>query len=233
MSQHGQFKRVGSAVAETFVSVSPTSKKEETPESSEIEADPEKQAKLNQLKSPSEAQQETVVHGNPEGIEAFQQLSLAEMAETRVTFGRTHVGKTYEELWNQEKGWIKWFCKTYQDSTKEEHRKLLIYVERKVERLELEHELPTLEAPAVQQGIVRPRSEAMPKAKSASTPPTETVTVDDTNISEEIWEPWDVTLPMDGAEMISQQENIGALQVRVLNIENALTEILTLIRPPN
>ena len=62
MSQHGQFKRVGSAVAETFVSVSPTSKKEETPESSEIEADPEKQAKLNQLKSPSEAQQETVVH---------------------------------------------------------------------------------------------------------------------------------------------------------------------------
>ena len=61
MSQHGQFKRVGSAVAETFVSVSPTSKKEETPESSEIEADPEKQAKLNQLKSPSEAQQETVV----------------------------------------------------------------------------------------------------------------------------------------------------------------------------
>jgi hypothetical protein len=73
----------------------------------------------------------------------------------------------------------------------------------------------------------------MPKAKSASTPPTETETVDDTNISEEIWEPWDVTLPMNGAEMISQQENIGALQVRVLNIENALTEILTLIRPPN
>jgi len=174
-----------------------------------------------------------VLQGNPEGIEAFQQLSLAEMAETRVTFGRTHVGKTYEELWNQEKGWIKWFCKTYQDSTKEEHRKLLIYVEGKVECLELEHELPTLETPTVQQGIVRPRSKAMPKAKSASTPPTETETVDDTNISEEIWEPWDVTLPMNGAEMISQQENIGALQVRVLNIENALTEILTLIRPPN
>ena len=57
-----------------------------------------------------------VLQGNPEGLEAFQQLSLAEMAETRVTFGKTHVGKTYEELWNQEKGWIKWFCKTYQDS---------------------------------------------------------------------------------------------------------------------
>ena len=106
-----------------------------------------------------------VLQGNPEGLEAFQQLSLAEMAETRVTFGKTHVGKTYEELWNQEKGWIKWFCKTYQDSTKEEHRKLLIYVEKKVERLELEHELPTLTEPTVQQGIVRPRSKAMPKGQ--------------------------------------------------------------------
>jgi hypothetical protein len=174
-----------------------------------------------------------VFRGNPEGLEAFQQLSLAEVAETRVTFGRTHVGKTCAELWNQEKGWIKWFCKTYQDSTKEEHRKLLIYVGREVERIELEQDLPPLATPTVQQGIVQPRGKTMPKAKAAAVHPVESPTGEDMIVSEEIWEPWDVTMPMNGAEVVSQQETMGALQDRVLNIENALTEILTLIRPPN
>jgi hypothetical protein len=174
-----------------------------------------------------------VLQGNPEGLEAFQQLSLAEMAETRVTFGRSHVGKTYEEMWNHEKGWIKWFCKTYQDSSKEEHRKLLIYVDRKVERIEMEHELPPLANPTVQQGIVQPRSKTMPNAKATAVHSVEHPTLEDTNVSEENWEPWDVMMPMHGAEVVTHQETIGALQDRVLNIENALTEILTLIRPPN
>ena len=62
LSQHGQFKRIGSAVAETFVSVSPTSQKTQTSESSGGEVSPEKQAKLDQLKSPSEVQQDAEVH---------------------------------------------------------------------------------------------------------------------------------------------------------------------------
>ena len=174
-----------------------------------------------------------VLQGNPEGIQEFQKLSLAEMSETRVTFGKTHVGKTYEEVWQSEKGWVKWFCKVYGDSGKEEHKKFLIFVERKVERLELENELAPLQQ-TVEQGIVMPRSKAMPKAKATAAHPAEASALAESLVmSEGIWDPWEEMEPETIPVGAQQTEAVEALQHRVLNIENALTEILTLIRPSN
>ena len=121
----------------------------------------------------------------------------------------------------------------YVDSGKEEHKKFLIFVERKVERLELENELAPLQQ-TVEQGIVMPRSKAMPKAKATAAHPAEASALAESLVmSEGIWDPWEEMEPETIPVGAQQTEAVEALQHRVLNIENALTEILTLIRPSN
>ena len=56
-----------------------------------------------------------LAQGSGESVEAFRQLSVEEMGQHKVTFGKSHIGKTYAdyaEMWQQEKGWIRWFSKT-------------------------------------------------------------------------------------------------------------------------
>lgn len=96
----------------------------------------------------------------------FQQMSAQEMGETKVMFGKTHIGRTFAEVWNEEKTWAKWFTKAYADSQKPEHQKFLMYVEKMVTEHEQIHQLPPPET--VSQGIVQPRCKQMLKAKAAS-----------------------------------------------------------------
>lgn len=94
---------------------------------------------------------------SPDSVEAFEMKSLEEMGNNRVSFGRAHVGKSFLEMWETEKNWVKWFIRTYADSQKEEHRKMVIYVERMVQQQEAEQGLPPMDMPEPQQGIVQPR----------------------------------------------------------------------------
>ena len=74
---------------------------------------------------------ERVMNRTPtENIKEFRQLDLETMSQHRITFGRTHVGKTFAEVWDQEKSWMKWFAKTHASSTKPEHLKVLAYQEK-------------------------------------------------------------------------------------------------------
>ena len=166
-----------------------------------------------------------------EGIDQFRLLSLDEMLATKVTFGRVHVGKTYGEVWDREKGWVRWFSKTYGDSKKVEHMKMLTFIERMVDSHEATHNLPVMDE--TQQGVILPRCKAQPKSKSMAAPaqecPVHEIPVD---VMEEFMEdPWDVT---DRPAMLtSQAEHINALESRVAGMENALTEILGHLRSSN
>jgi len=169
---------------------------------------------------------------SPDGVAAIEQKTLEEMGNCKIAFGKAHVGKSYLEMWETEKGWMKWFIRTYSDSHREEHRKLIIYVEKMVQQLEIDNGLPTLEETETQQGVVQPRCKVLPKAK-ASAHMTNQAHVDAmTVMSEDPNDPWDVMEQIHTMPVTTQfQEDMNAMQNRVLAVENALTEILSLLRP--
>ena len=63
-------------------------------------------------------------HENEEFVETFKSKPLEDMGQYPVTFGKTHLGKPYIEVWTSQMPWLKWFIKTYEKSTKVEHQKL-------------------------------------------------------------------------------------------------------------
>ena len=169
---------------------------------------------------------------SPDGVAAFEQKTLEEMGNNRIAFGKAHVGKTYLEMWENEKAWMKWFIRTYSDSQREEHRKLIIYVEKMVQQHEIDNGLPPLEESETQQGIVQPRCKVLPKAKASAHMMNHATTDAMTVMSEDPNEPWDVMEPIHTMPMnLQYQEDMNVMQNRVLAVENALTEILSLLRP--
>ena len=148
-----------------------------------------------------------------DGLKDFQALSAVEMGETCLAFGKAHAGRRFSEIWELEQGWVNWFVKTYSNSSKIEHRKMLIYVERKVEEIEHLNQMEPLTNPS-SQAILQPKSKASAKARANPRPPWELAS----NTSG-ISDPWDAV-----------DETVEALQGRMMSVENALTEIMNHLR---
>ena len=102
---------------------------------------------------------------------------------------------------------------------------MVIYVERMVQQQEAEQGLPLMDMPEPQQGIVQPRCKGYPKAKPAPAS-SNNVPVDMMTVMRDVMEPLNRERHQDPLP-----EEVQALQTRVLSIENALTEILSLMRP--
>lgn len=68
----------------------------------------------------------------------FENMSLEELEQQEVSFGKTHVGKSFKQVWDHEQRWILTFSKTWGDSQKLEHRIFLLFVQRMVEQCESE-----------------------------------------------------------------------------------------------
>ena len=168
-----------------------------------------------------------------ESIEEFRQLDLETMSQHRITFGRTHVGnhvgKTYAEMWDQEKQWTKWFAKTHADSRKTEHMKLLAYMEEALDQYEKAHNMVPLKNPEDLQGVILPKSKCMPKSRAM---PADQIPVEVAEDEIDPLDPWDV-MDASSTSHVASTEMIDALQVRVLNMEGALAEILGHLRQGN
>ena len=67
----------------------------------------------------------------------FDHLSLKDLEESTIDFGQTHRGKTYLEMWNRHQDWIGWFVNHYEKSGKENHQKVIHFIQMKIERAEL------------------------------------------------------------------------------------------------
>ena len=75
------------------------------------------------------------------------------------------------------------------------------------------------------------RCKGFPKAKAAPASALNGPVVTMTVMSEDPFDPWDVMEPMTSHQQNHLQEEDQELQNRVVSIENALSEILSLIRP--
>lgn len=77
----------------------------------------------------------------------------------KITYGKTHAGKTLEDVWLTSQDWIKWFLQHFAESGKMEHRRMIKLIKLKIE--EAENHAGTLQAPCL------PKAKAAPKILAA------------------------------------------------------------------
>ncbi|CAL1151720.1 unnamed protein product [Cladocopium goreaui] len=68
--------------------------------------------------------------------ESIEHLTKENLKDEVMSFGKSHLGKTYEEMWVCHPDWIRWFTAHYHNSTKLEHRKMIHYIGLKIEESE-------------------------------------------------------------------------------------------------
>eukprot|EP00435_Cladocopium_sp_Y103_P039205 s1270_g10.t1 len=167
----------------------------------------------------------------PEAVPEFEfnHLSTEELANYKIRFGKTHLGKTYQKMWDTEQPWIRWFAQRYHQSSKWEHRVFLEFVERKVERCELTGaKAPSGSAVAPVAGAA---SKACPKAKAMTAPPVAEVpiTVWDDEEDQDLFEVVPENEPTAQIESVVPVTSVSHLETRMLHMENALARVINYI----
>ena len=97
-------------------------------------------------------------------IANIMNMTLEDLRLEKVTFGKAHVGKTFQEMASETK-YLTWFTETFRHSRKPEHVKLLRFVQLHLEQLE--------GGP-----VSASRNVAMPKAKAKMPPHAPPMTID-------------------------------------------------------
>jgi hypothetical protein len=129
-------------------------------------------------------------------------------------FGKAHIGKTLQEVWETQPSWIKWFLAHYSSSQKIEHRRVIRFIQLKIEVSETEPPQPSAKSLP---GALGARS------KSAATP---------NHATEVPTEPeFEMMMPEASWQCATEtQENIHALQARILNLETAMQRMLLMMQ---
>ena len=157
-------------------------------------------------------------------LEPIDHLTLADLQNEPVTFGKLHLGKSHEEVWQSSPDWTKWFLSHYSTSQTLAHRRMIKFIQLKIEQAEKEgiqpysaSSLPKAKA----KGMAQPQS-AQPKSLAMPTQgpvmPGEMTSQQGDLIEAMPWEPEDHRL-----------EEMQSLQHRMLNLENAMQQIINLL----
>ena len=152
-------------------------------------------------------------------VESLDHLSLEELNVEPVAFGQKHLGKQFQDTWEDQE-WVSFMINRYQNSTKDAHRRYIKWVELKIESMErAQMVIPR----SSQGGGGRAGAKPKPMAKSLATPsPTCSL----------VGEPeWDMEPEMYASLTMGQianpqPEEMAAMQERMLNLENALTRVI-------
>ena len=72
--------------------------------------------------------------------ESVDHLSLDELKVETVKFGKSHMGKTYTEVWETSQDWVQRFLGHYQSSKNAEHKKVIRLIKLKIEEAEAQGE---------------------------------------------------------------------------------------------
>ena len=97
-------------------------------------------------------------------------------------------------------------------------------MEKALDQYEKTHNMVPLKNPEDLQGVILPKSKCMPKSRAM---PAHQIPVEVAEDEIDPLDPWDV-MDASSTSHVASTEMIDALQVRVLNMEGALAEILTL-----
>ena len=143
-------------------------------------------------------------------VESLEHLTLDVLKQEKISFGKTHMGSSYEEVWETSPGWIRWFLQHYEQSASIEHQKVIRFIKLKIESMEQcpgSQQLPQRPLPKAAPKILAAKSKAMPGRASTM----------------EAGVPWTEDQPVN--------QKVEVLQDRMANVENVLNQILIHLTP--
>jgi len=159
----------------------------------------------------------------------FSHLSLSDLEMTKIEFGQTHQGKTYNEMWLHHQDWVLWFAGRYEKSGKENHQKLLFYIQKMVERAELAGtNVPMTKGAPPKSSMTASKAKAMPKMTPQ--PQIEAPSVWDMTEEEfEIFAAEEAEMALSVAAPEGNNPDVSHLEHRMLQVETTLSQIITLL----
>ena len=161
------------------------------------------------------ARLQKVQASNPtEEVESIDHLTLDMLKTEKMSFGKAHLGRPYIEVWHSSPEWTKWFFQHYQNSNKLAHRKMIRFIKMMIEETESHGDVP-------QQAPISPMMHATPKTMIGR-PKAKAMPATSTSIempAEATGTPW------------TETEDPHNLHVRMLNLENALHQIIEHLTP--
>eukprot|EP00435_Cladocopium_sp_Y103_P019828 s1610_g4.t2 len=154
--------------------------------------------------------------------ESLEHLTLEDLSSEVVTFGQKFNGSTFADTW-QDQEWVQFMIARYQKSGKESHQRYMRFVELKIESLEKEQMVLPRASVANVSRLPAGKSKAM--AKSIAT-----ASVISSLDGEGDWEIGDMEPerynPVTMEIRPHMNEDVAALQQRMLNMEDALTRVI-------
>jgi hypothetical protein len=180
---------------------------------------------INRLKT---LQEETPVE-----LPDLSALTLADLAKERVSFGQKHVGDTYEKAWEDQQ-WINFMVSKYGSSKVLTHRRLIRFVELKVEEHEqAQKAIPVMPPRDSLAGYtdetsdhsgnrsILPKVQAQPAARYARYTGPPVPVEEEAELEFEMYKTGIMDPPP-----LSQDPDFQAVQQRLLNMEDALTKVI-------
>ena len=149
---------------------------------------------------------------------AVENMSLEELARTKVKIGKTYNGYTFDEMWRSHKSWVKWMLKAYEGSEKIQHRMLHRFAQLKVQQAETNR---------AAYGLAKAKSKNSGQASSAVK---KEIDMQAQMAMEEELEAWEMA-EAEGkpAEILHIQSEMVLLSGRLDNMESMMSQILTQI----
>lgn len=144
---------------------------------------------------------------NAEDFKKIENMTLAQLSGSKISFGKSQLGKTFPEAFANET-WTQSFLTRYEHSTKPEHRAYIKYVELMVEQQMMNIKTKKVDGSSAGYGV---------SSMNASTNH-----VDEEDSASEGWEPLEVQ---------QIEKDIREIKKKMETIEKTLFEILQKLQP--
>ncbi|CAE7220336.1 unnamed protein product, partial [Symbiodinium sp. CCMP2456] len=155
-------------------------------------------------------------------LDEMEAMSLEQLGELKIDFGRTMSGRTYMDVAINEQAWSKWIIEHMAKSTKKEHQAFLRFMERYVEEAEgVEASLlDALEASEPGRAAARPKIAAKKGTASRAAASSDTGP-----------ETWDLVNDRERDSALDHQ--VTVLSTRVNQMESVMQQVLVAIQELN
>eukprot|EP00435_Cladocopium_sp_Y103_P068844 s785_g32.t1 len=147
-----------------------------------------------------------------EAVEQVMEMSLEELKECRIDFGKAHLNKKYQDMVGETR-YLTWFAETYRHSQKICHMKFLRFIQLHLDQMEGQ--------------MHQARSKAKAKAKTVSRPR------DHPELPHDPWNPSsdeEIEIPW---EPVTNSEEVTHLTERMTEMEGMLQQILGHLNAPS
>jgi len=154
-----------------------------------------------------------------EAVEQVMEMSLEELRECRIEFGKAHMNKLFKEMVNEDR-YLTWFAENYRHSQKICHMKFLRFIELHLDDVEN------------QKNQTRPKSHAKAKAKPKASNHATPHARDHPELPHDPWHPSsDEEIESMPWEPVVHAEEINHMNERMTEMESVLQQILSHLNP--